>query len=103
MEKARRAPPPKPTGHWAIAEGYRGIERAQVVVVNLRRPAQRGQAEAMLSDLRRLRKDETVFQDILAPFGSRILVTAVAANLSDSRDPGTRKVLTRIRRSMRGS
>ena len=98
VEKARRASPPAPTEHWAIADGYTGIERAQVVVVNVRHQGQWGQAEAMLADLRRLRKDDEVFDDVLAPFGKRTPITAVAAVLSDPRDPGTRKAITRLRR-----
>ena len=79
VEKARRASPPAPTEHWAIADGYAGIERAQVVVVNVRPRDQHGRAEAMLADLRRLRKDDEVFDDVLAPFGKRTPITAVAA------------------------
>ena len=102
VEKARRASPPAPTEHWAIADGYAGIERAQVVVVNVRHQGLQGRAEAMLADLRRLRKDDEVFDDVLAPFGKRTPITAVAAVLSDPRHPGTRKAITRIKRSMSG-
>lgn len=102
VEKARQAPPPGPTEHWAIAEGYEGIERAQVVVVNVRHDGQREQAERMLLELKRLRKDEEVFHDVLALRGKRTPITAVAADLSDPRDPGTRKALARIKRSMKG-
>ncbi len=102
LQKERRAPPPEPTEHWGLARGYEGIQWAQVVIVNVRNEDQRDQAEAMVADLRRLRKDQEVFQDILAPLGNRVPITAVAADLSDPRDPGTRKGLTRILRSMRG-
>jgi len=34
IERVRTAPPPTPTEHWAIADGYAGIEHAQLVVVN---------------------------------------------------------------------
>ena len=69
--------------------------------MNVHDEGQRDQAEAMVADLRRLRKDEEVFQDILAPLGNRVPITVVAANLTDPGDPGTRKGLTRILRSMR--
>lgn len=36
VTEARQAPPPQATEHWAIAEGYEGIQRAPVVVVNVR-------------------------------------------------------------------
>ena len=37
VTEARQAPPPQATEHWAIAEGYEGIQRAPVVVANVRR------------------------------------------------------------------
>lgn len=101
LQKERRAPPPEPTEHWGLADGYEGIQWAQVAVVNVHDEGRRDQAEAMVADLRRLRKDEEVFQDILAPLGKRVPITVVAANLTDSGDPGTRKGLIRILRSMR--
>lgn len=91
-----------PTEHWAIAQGYPGIEGAPVVVVNTRGQGERGVAEQMVLDLKRIRKDPEVFEDILGPCGSRIPITAVAADLADPRDPGTRKILGRIKRSMKG-
>lgn len=103
VAKARQAPPPQATEHWAIAEGYEGIEQAPVVVVNVRRRDQREQAERMVSELKRLRKDPEVFDDVLGPLGKRTPITAVAADLSHARDPGTKKALARIKRSMRGS
>ena len=101
--EARQAPPPEPTEHWAIAKGYEGIERARMVVVNVRRHGQREQAERMLSELKRLRKDDEVFNDVLAPRGKRTPITAMAADLSDPMDPGTTKALARIKRSLKGS
>ena len=103
VEKARQASPPEPTEHWAIADGYEGIERAQMVVVNFRLEDQRERAEGMLGELRRLREDEGVFADVLAPLGKRTPITAVAAKLSDPSDPGTRKAVARIKRSMKGT
>lgn len=103
LGKARQAPPPEPTEHWAIAKGYEGIERARMVVVNVRRHGQREQAERMLSELKRLRKDDEVFNDVLAPRGKRTPITAMAADLSDPMDPGTTKALARIKRSLKGS
>ena len=33
IDRARAAPPPTPTEHWAVAAGYAGIEHAQLVVL----------------------------------------------------------------------
>lgn len=102
IEKARQAAPPEPTEHWAVHTRYSGIEWAQVAVVNVRRDDRRALAERMIEDLRRIRKDEDVFGDVLGPGGKRTPITAVVADLSDPKDPGTRKAITRIKRSMRG-
>jgi hypothetical protein len=99
VEKERAVPPPAPTRHWAIARGYEGIERAQVVVVNIRGADERRGAERLARDLGRLRKDEAVFRDVLGWRGSRTAITAVVANLADPRDRGLKKALARIGRS----
>jgi len=97
IDRARTARPPSPTEHWAIAQGYEGIEHAQLVVVNVRDPGQRDRAPALLADLARLRKDEQVFNDVLGWRGTRVPITAVASDLSDERDPGTRKAVAASR------
>jgi hypothetical protein len=55
--KIRAAPPPTPTEHWAVAAGYSGIERAQLVVLNASEDAERERAQGMLDDIWRLRAD----------------------------------------------
>jgi hypothetical protein len=101
IDEMRSAPPPEPTEHWALADGYAGIGDAQVVVTNTREGADADGAVRLLADLQRIRKDEEVFDDILGWRGTRSPITAVAANLGDAADPGTRKALARIRRSIR--
>ena len=101
IDRVRRARPHKSTVHWALAEGYEGIEHAEVVVVNVRDQRDIAGAERLLADLRRVRKDPEVFDDILGWRGTRIPITAVAANLVARADPGTRKVIARIKRLIR--
>jgi hypothetical protein len=36
LTSIRRAPPPPPTRHWSIVTAYAGIERAKLVIVNVR-------------------------------------------------------------------
>ena len=103
IDKARKAPPPNPTEQWAIADGYKGIEHAQLVVVNVRDRGQRERAEELLSDLTRLRTDRQVFNDVLAWRGTGIPITAVVADLSDERDPGTRNAVGRVKRTLRSA
>jgi hypothetical protein len=52
------APAPEPTEHWALAEGYEGIERAQLVVANVRHASERPAAAALLDELALLRKEQ---------------------------------------------
>jgi len=101
VDSARNASPPTPTEHWAIVQGYEGIEHAQLVVVNVRDHGQRECALELLADLTRLRKDKQVFDDVLGWRGTRIPITAVIAELSDQRDPGTRKAVARVKRTVR--
>jgi len=90
--------PPAPTERWAISEGYEGIENAGLVVVNVRTDAERERGEQLVEEVRRLRRDDELFDDILGFRGSKAQVTAVTANLADSKDPGRKKALARVRR-----
>ena len=101
IDRARAAPPPTPTEHWAVAAGYAGIEHAQLVVLNAREDAERRRAQELLEEVRRLRVDRAVFADVLGWRGSRVPITAVVADLADPRDAGTRKAVARVRRSVR--
>lgn len=87
------------TEHWALEDGFEGIERAQLVVVNLRSEADRGRADRLLGEVARLRQDDAVYQDVVAPCGSRVPITAVVAVLSDPRHAGLRRAVARVRRA----
>jgi molybdopterin-guanine dinucleotide biosynthesis protein len=99
--KIRTAPPLAPTEHWAVAAGYAGIEYAQLVVVNACQDAERRRAHSLLEDVQRLRADQAVFDDVLGWRGSRVPITAVVADLADARDPGTRRAVARVKRTVR--
>lgn len=99
--KTRTAPPLAPTEHWAVAVGYAGIEYAQLVVVNACQDAERRRAHGLLEDVRRLRADQAVFDDVLGWRGSWVPITAVVADLADARHAGTRKAVARVKRSVR--
>jgi hypothetical protein len=97
--KVSAAPPP--TEHWAVAAEYAEIEHAQLVVLSMCEDAGRERAQGLLDDLRRLRADQAVFDDVLGWRGSRVPITAVVADLADARDAGTRKAVARVKRSVR--
>jgi hypothetical protein len=105
IDKARTATPPEPTERRAIAGSHTGIERAGLVVVNVPDPdpACRDRAQALLAELKRLRTDRQAFDDVLGWRGRRTPITAVAANLSDPKDPGTRKAVARANRAIRSA
>jgi hypothetical protein len=99
LASIRRAPPPPPTKHWSIAPGYAGIERAQLVIVNVRSGAERERAEPLLTEITRLRKDEDVYRDVIGFRGNRLPITAVLADLADRKDPGLKKAVARVKRA----
>lgn len=101
LSEVRRATPPAPTEHWAIEDGFGGIERAQLIAVNARSGADRGAAEAVLEDVARLRGDEAVFRDVMGPRGNKVPVTAIVADLSSPKDAGLKKAVARVKRAMK--
>lgn len=103
LAELRSKPVPRHRMRWAVADTYRGIERAQLVIVNIRDEAETSNGEALLDEVGRLRTDKAVFADVMGPRGSRVPITAVVANLTHPTDPGTKKALARIRRVVRPS
>jgi len=99
LAEARRAPPPAPTEHWALEEGYAGIERAQLVVVNVRSDTDHRAAESFVVEFARLRKDEEVYRDVVGLRGNKLPVTAVVADLANPKDPGLKKAVARVKRA----
>ncbi len=92
----------KGAGHagWELAPAHQGLERAGLVVVNVRARDDRAAAERMLDEIARIRSDDDVRAAVLGRFAHRTKVTAVVADLSDPKDAGTKKALTRIKRAL---
>ena len=86
--------------HWELAPMHQGLERAGLVVVNVRARDDRAAAERMLDEIARIRSDDDVRAAVLGRFAHRTKVTAVVADLSDPKDAGTKKALTRIKRAL---
>jgi hypothetical protein len=101
LQKLRAAPPPAPTEHWSLAPGYEGLERAQLVVANARDDDQQQRCDALIQEVARLRKDAEVFKDVLGLRGSKLPVTAIVARLAEPKDPGLKKAVARVRRTIR--
>lgn len=98
LAELRSRPVAKQRMRWAVADAYHGIERAQLVVVNIRDDTERDTGVALLTEVARLRNDSEIFTDVMGPRGNRVPITAVVANLTQPTDPGTKKALRRIRR-----
>lgn len=101
LARLRAAPAPEPTEHWAIAPGYEGVERAQLVVINAGDEEQRKHGEIIVQEVARLRLDKEAFKDVIGLHGNRLPVTAVVARLADPKDPGLKKALMRVQRTIR--
>lgn len=106
---ARRAGPratrtAAPSMAWTISDMHQGIAAAQLVVVTVRGDDERPLGDARLAEVARLRGDPEVFADLrLRLAGGRTPITAVAADLTNRKDPGTRKALARVRRALRSA
>lgn len=88
---------------WVLDDGYAGIERAQVVIANVRSEDERDAAAALIGDVTRIRKDKEVFADVV-PIGTyRHPITAVVADLSDARDDGVKKALAKVKRAVKAA
>jgi hypothetical protein len=86
---------------WTVVDEHLGIERCQLVIINVRDEHERERAATVLTEVARLRKDAEVFADLRpAVAGGRTPITAVVADLTDRKDPGTRKALARVRRTL---
>lgn len=101
LEKARRGHPPEATEHWVLGDRYRGLERAQLVIVSLRPEDDPERAHELCAEIPRLRKDQDVFDDLIGPLGNRVPITAVVADLREPSDVGLRKCFARVRRTLR--
>ena len=100
----RAASPGTPALRWTISGAHDGIARAQLVVITLRGDDERERGDALLAEVVRLRGDPEVFADLRHQLGSgRIPITAVVADLTNRKDPGTRKALARVRRTLRSA
>jgi hypothetical protein len=85
---------------WELAPTHRGLERAELVIINVRKGEDRTAVDRMLGEVARIRSDEEVRTSVLGRFGHRRKITALAADLSDPKETGTKKALARIKRAL---
>jgi hypothetical protein len=101
--KSARIPERSVTEHWCLEDGFEGIQHAQLIIVNVRGNADRDEANRFIGEIPHLRKDPDVFRDVVGPYGNKLPVTAVVADLSNLADLGTRKAVARVKRTVRRS
>ncbi len=99
LEKKRGKGPLPPVERWMLTEGYSGIESARVVVVNVRSETDRRRAESLLADLKLLREEKDIFDDIIGWKCRRTPITTAAADISNPKDKELRRIITRIKRT----
>lgn len=99
LKKASTVPgrPPAQVEHWALEGPYEGVQHAQLVVVSARTGAERSAASSLVAEVARLRKDNDVYRDVFGIRGRKL--TVVVADLSNSKDPGLRKAVARVKRA----
>jgi len=100
LARAAKARPSKPIERWFVADRYAGIEHAGLVAVNVHGVGERAQAERLLSEVTRMRKDPELYKDVIGWRGSKTPITAVVANLLDGQDAGRKKAIARVRRAI---
>lgn len=101
LDKIEKKGPPPPEERWAVAAGLAGIEHAQVVAVNVRTEDERRRAETMVPELRRIRKDKEVYDNLLGWRGGRLPITIRIADLAAPGDKGLKDILKRIGRAFK--
>lgn len=85
---------------WGLTHPYAGLERAELVVLSVGTDDERERAETTAAEIARIREDDAIFTDLRAPFMTRRPVTVAIADLSDAKDAGLKKALTRLRRAV---
>ena len=65
----------------------------------MRTEAEMPAAEALVEQIGRLRKDDEVYRDVIGLRGNKLPVMAVIANLSNRKDAGLKKAITRVKRA----
>lgn len=96
-----RAATQAPTERWALHEDYVGIERAKLIVVHACSDEERLAARPLLDEITRLRKDEEVYRDVTSWHSNKLPITVVVADLSNPADPGLKKAIARVKRTVK--
>ncbi len=99
LEKIRGEPPLK-TVHWAVAPRYEQIEHAHLVVVNHRDERDAERCDRTIREIARLRKEDSLFNDVLGFRGRRTPITVVSASVITPKDKGRKKASARIKRAI---
>ncbi len=101
LDKMKKKGLPPPEERWAVASELAGIEHAQVVAINVRTEGERRRAETMVPELRRIRNDKEVYDNLLGWRGKRLPITIRIADLAAPGDKGLKDILKRIGRAFK--
>ena len=83
---------------WTLRDDHQGLARAGLVVVNIHDESERSAAERLAAQIRRIREDKQISEDVLGWNSRRRLKSIHIANLADRRDLELKKVVAKIKR-----
>jgi len=101
LAELRSRPVAKHRMRWAVADTYRGIERAQLVVVNIHDHTEKDNGEALLPRWPDYAKTTRSSPTSWARAATESPSTPSSPTSPPPTDPGTKKALARIRRVIR--
>jgi len=93
--------PPARAEGWVLWPPARELARAEAVAINIHSEEERARAEALAAEVRRIREDPEVAEDVIPIGGSRRAITIRVADLSDPTAKETRDLLKRILRPLK--
>jgi hypothetical protein len=85
----------------ALPEGYEGLENAGLCIVTYRDASERDTAVRFADEITAMRADPALRRDLFGPFVKQVPATVVAADLRNPKDPGTKKAVARVGRTIR--
>lgn len=87
---------------WVLKDEFAGLDRAEIVVINAQADEDPREAERLASEIRRIWTDPEISRDLGPGWVTRRTPSIIVANLTDPRDEGSKKVVARMKRALRG-
>jgi hypothetical protein len=85
-------------GGWAIRDDSAGVTQAAVIVINVHDEGERPAAERLAAEVRRIREDAEIKNDVIGLRDAKRQPIIVIANLANAKDKELKKAITRVKR-----